>query len=135
RRGEFATITAGVSYSGGQVLPGNLALTGDHKMIAKRLLADHNVNRLAAFQSEALAAYFPKPYDSMCESLDVLHEHDPSLKPNFKTSAYPTITFNLGPRTVCNPHRNYSNYPSITCAITALGTFDPAEGGELVLYD
>ncbi|KAI0060295.1 hypothetical protein BV25DRAFT_1828099 [Artomyces pyxidatus] len=134
RRGTFAVLTAGVSYGGGQVLPGNLVHSVARQEIVDKLLADRDVGRLAAFQSEALAAYFPKSYDDMCEALDALYEHDPDLKPNFVNSAYPTITFNLGPRTVCRRHHDYSNYPGLPYAISVLGNFDPDKGGELVLW-
>ncbi|KAI0063774.1 hypothetical protein BV25DRAFT_1801437, partial [Artomyces pyxidatus] len=134
RRGTFAVLTAGVSYGGGQVVPGNLVHSEVRQSIVDELLANADVSRLAAFQSEALAAYFPKPYNDMCEALDALYEHDKDLKANFVNSAYPTITFNLGPRTVCRAHHDYSNYPGLPCAISALGSFDPDKGGELVLW-
>lgn len=67
--------------------------------------------------------------------MKALREHQPSLRPNLSNSAYPCITFNLGPQTVCNAHNDSTNYPGVPCAITPLGTFDPDEGGELVFYD
>lgn len=47
----------------------------------------------------------------------------------------PSAAFNLGPRTVCTPHRDAKNLSFGICCITALGSFDPATGGHLVLEE
>ena len=44
-------------------------------------------------------------------------------------------TYNLGPRVVCFPHVNFTNFPFGLCAITAIGDFNPSKGGHLVLWD
>lgn len=47
----------------------------------------------------------------------------------------PSAAFNLGPRTVCTPHRDAKNLSFGICCITALGSFDPTTGGHLVLEE
>ncbi|KAI0059964.1 hypothetical protein BV25DRAFT_1808086 [Artomyces pyxidatus] len=135
RRGRFTAVASGVSYGGGQTRPGNLCHSETTAAALQELLDDSGVQRIAGFQSEALAAYFPRPYADMCDALAALHEEQPELVANFKRSAYPTATFNLGPTTVCLDHRDGANYPSLPCAITALGNFDADLGGHLYLWD
>ncbi|KAH9908236.1 uncharacterized protein BXZ73DRAFT_56830 [Epithele typhae] len=56
----------------------------------------------------------------------------PSLKPNFAgASLYPACTANLGPHTVCLDHLDSMNYPGCPCVITAIGDFNPDQGGQL----
>lgn len=43
--------------------------------------------------------------------------------------------FNLGPATVCDPHRDGANLSFGICSITALGHFDSERGGHLVLEE
>ena len=47
----------------------------------------------------------------------------------------PAAAYNLGPATVCRPHRDSANLAFGICAITALGRFDPKKGGHLVLRE
>ena len=67
--------------------------------------------------------------------MKAVHESDKTLEFNFRNSEYPLCTFNLGPRTACVAHRDVTNYPSVPCAVTALGSFDHKTGGHFVLYD
>jgi hypothetical protein len=52
-----------------------------------------------------------------------------------KLSVFPCRSFNLGPQTVSLPHRDTANLAHGWCSITALGRFDPKQGGHLVLWD
>ncbi|KAI0059810.1 hypothetical protein BV25DRAFT_1808394 [Artomyces pyxidatus] len=135
RRGQYTAVACGVSYGGGQTRPGNLRQSATSKAMLHKLLSDADVGRIAGWQSEALAAYFPKPYGDMCNALGALHRQQPELIANFKNSAYPTATFNLGPKTICLDHRDSANFPSLPCAITALGDFNADLGGHLYLWD
>jgi hypothetical protein len=47
----------------------------------------------------------------------------------------PAAAYNLGPATVCRPHRDSANLSFGICAITALGCFNPKAGGHLVLRE
>lgn len=56
------------------------------------------------------------------------------LRQNFKNSIFTAVTLNCGPGTECLEHVDYNNAANVFCAITALGQFDPATSGHLVLY-
>ncbi|KAI0061575.1 hypothetical protein BV25DRAFT_1805623, partial [Artomyces pyxidatus] len=78
--------------------------------------------------------YFPKVFHYMRQHVDPLYARY-GIQRNFKSSAYPTATANLGPSTVCFRHHDGMNHPGTPCVITPLGNFDPKRGGHLVLYD
>jgi hypothetical protein len=67
-------------------------------------------------------------------SLSALFDSDPSL-PRWFRSAFGSVSFNMGPETVCWPHTDDRNLAFGWCAITALGNFNPDRGGHLVLWD
>lgn len=54
---------------------------------------------------------------------------------NFFRSVFPCCTINLGDQVCCYKHRDVLNCPFGWCAITALGKFDAAKGGHLILWD
>ncbi|TFY75626.1 hypothetical protein EWM64_g8386 [Hericium alpestre] len=134
-RGNFGAVNVGMSAGGGSKGPHNFTHKGHHAAMVDGLLQDRDVRRIAQFQSEALASYFPKVYAEVKESMDTVSHDHPNLKRNFPGSVYPTITFNLGPRSICREHKDASNAPGVPCAITALGSFDPDKGGEIYLSD
>ncbi|KAI0048643.1 hypothetical protein FA95DRAFT_1490504, partial [Auriscalpium vulgare] len=135
RRGDYTAATFGVSYGGGQTRPGNLCMSDDHERMANEFREDEDLRRVAGHQSNGLASYSPIPYRFMCENLEQLYASRPDLKNNFPNSAYPCATANLGPGTVCNAHNDLSNFPSIACAITPFGPYDPDKGGHIFLCD
>jgi hypothetical protein len=81
-------------------------------------------------------AYAPRLYTYYMETIDSLISHYPnSIKRNYPGAAFAAMAFNLGPRTISFPHRDFANLSWGWCAITALGDFDPDEGGHLILWD
>ncbi|KAJ7745310.1 hypothetical protein B0H16DRAFT_1462826 [Mycena metata] len=50
-------------------------------------------------------------------------------------SVFASATFNLGPHAWIFKHRDFLNLPFGWCPVTALGDFDPTQGGHLVLWD
>jgi hypothetical protein len=64
-----------------------------------------------------------------------MEEWGPHLRWNFADSVFAACTFNFGPRTVTCPHLDFANLAWGWCAITSLGSFDPDEGGHLILWD
>jgi hypothetical protein len=64
-----------------------------------------------------------------------LVEKQPNLKWNFRNSVFAAATFNLGPAAVTYGHTDNGNFASGMCSITALGDYDPTQGGHLVLFD
>ncbi|KAI0038468.1 hypothetical protein FA95DRAFT_1467669, partial [Auriscalpium vulgare] len=136
RRGVYTCLAVGVSHGGGSKAPHNYSRGSPARAaLVQRLLDDPDVQRLAGFACGALAAYYPKAYQDMCEALACLYERQPELAPNFCNSAYPMATFNLGPETVTFEHNDCKNYPSLPCSITALGDFDADKGGQIYLSD
>ncbi|KAI0047168.1 hypothetical protein FA95DRAFT_1492950, partial [Auriscalpium vulgare] len=135
RRGKYAALSFGNSYGGGATVPGELCQTEEQALLVAILRASTDLQRVAGFQSDGLASYVPKGYEHMVEGLNSLYERYPSMRPNFRTSAYPAATANLGPDTTTLPHKDDGNYPSLACAITALGGFDHKRGGHIVLTD
>ncbi|KAF4618036.1 hypothetical protein D9613_012855 [Agrocybe pediades] len=136
RRGVFSAIPSGVSYGGGQRVPGNLVLTKGQQTIVDRLINNKNIRRIAGFQSACLGLYFPKIYADYEANLSRLYRLRPTLRPNFSNfSIFPACTFNLGPGTSTFDHVDSANVAYGICAITALGSYDYTLGGHLVLFD
>jgi len=84
--------------------------------------------------SAVFGTWAPKLYAYYDKNLGKLLKEDPSLKRSFP-SVFPAATYNLGPRTVCVPHRDLANLPFGYCAITALGNYNPETGGHIVLWE
>ncbi|KAJ6538602.1 hypothetical protein B0H10DRAFT_2170735 [Mycena sp. CBHHK59/15] len=121
RRGTFFPLTDGVSFSGGQKRPGNLAHSRLRRCIIRRLLANLSIRRWAGFQSSALATYAPKLYRYYCTILKALFDHHPGLVHTFSNSVFPAVTFNLGPDALSFNHRDHLNLRHGLCAITSAG--------------
>jgi len=83
----------------------------------------------------AFAWWAPELFQHYAGHLALLFSHHPTLEKKIKNSIWPAATFNLGPRTVCVQHRDAANLAYGWCAITALGNFNPASGGHLILWD
>ena len=84
---------------------------------------------------ETFRTYFPDTHAYYVDSLSKLYCQFPTLKRPYEKSIMPAAAFNLGPATVCRPHRDSANLSFGICAITALGTYDPMTGGHLVLEE
>ena len=82
-----------------------------------------------------MACQAPKLYDYYLEHLALLHKQHPHLRRLFPSSVFAAASFNFGPRTACYRHKDSANLPFGLCAVTALGSFDPTQGGHLVLWD
>jgi len=68
------------------------------------------------------------------EKLGLLMEHDPNLRKPFK-SIFPAATYNLGSRTVCAPHLDFTNLPFELSVIIAMGDYDPKMMRHLILWE
>ncbi|KAI9068915.1 hypothetical protein FKP32DRAFT_1587310 [Trametes sanguinea] len=135
RRGDFATLAQGFSFGGGQTAPGNIR----NKPVNARALAElcqhPAMLRIAGFGNDMLATYAPRVYQNMKAKLGALMRRYPSLRRPFANSLYPAASFNFGPETVCLEHTDAQNDPCNWCHITALGDYNPDQGGHLVLFD
>lgn len=85
---------------------------------------------LALFQT-----WFPAHYESYKDCLATLMASDPELKMPSSSSIFPAMTFNLGPHSVCWPHRDQLNLIWGICLDWILGHFDPSKGGHLILHE
>jgi hypothetical protein len=67
--------------------------------------------------------------------MNKLRESNPDLCPITEDTVFAACTVNFGPRVKTKVHKDVKNLPWGWCAITALGTFNPDEGGHLILWD
>ncbi|KAJ7066854.1 hypothetical protein B0H15DRAFT_794250 [Mycena belliarum] len=138
RRGAFASVSYGISYGGGQQVPGNLTHTPAVSKIMEVLFEMQCFSRIAGFANGIFKAWNPAVHALYTLTLDALtYDHNPALKRNFPAtfSAFAAATLNFGPVTVTYPHIDALNLAWGWCAITALGNFNPDVGGHLVLWD
>ena len=63
RHGPFPTLAAGVSFSGGQVIPGNLAHNQANRKVLQKLLCHPSFIHISNFANRAFATWFLKMYD------------------------------------------------------------------------
>ncbi|KAH6880232.1 hypothetical protein BKA70DRAFT_1239023 [Coprinopsis sp. MPI-PUGE-AT-0042] len=134
-RGAFVAKQTGYSHGGGRTEPGPFDNAKPDRDALARITQDAGFHRLAGFMSLAFKKWSPKIYHYYRTCMALLEQHDPSLRRPFLGSVYPAATFNFGPRTTCVPHIDHANLPFGWCAISSLGTFDPAQGGHLVLKE
>ncbi|TFK58114.1 hypothetical protein BDN72DRAFT_748952, partial [Pluteus cervinus] len=134
RRGNYVTMTGGVSFGGGQTQPRNLSMSPTEQRLVDAALEDRDVRRVMGFQSSVFQFFAPRLFRQIEDSLNQLYIHYPQLKRNFIRSVYPAISFNCGPQTTTKPHVDHGNAPNSFCAITALGNFNPDNGGHLILF-
>ncbi|KAH0833791.1 hypothetical protein J3R83DRAFT_10938 [Lanmaoa asiatica] len=134
-RGEFHAILVGFSHGGGTERPTETSTASVYARARKTLTKHPAVVRLAGFQNrECHSIYRNAVFMRNTRSIQDITQHDPSLWFPF-VNTFPSSAFNLGPQTVCKPHKDFRNLSFGLCAITALGSFDPVKGGHLVLEE
>ncbi|KAJ7088354.1 hypothetical protein B0H15DRAFT_780823 [Mycena belliarum] len=138
RRGTFTSASYGISFGGGQQIPGNLKQSPATTHVINMLFLMQCFIRIAGFGNGLFKAWNPEVHAFYEFTLDALtNQYNPNLRRNFqqKVSAFAAATLNFGPSTVTLPHIDCLNLAWGWCAITALGLFDPDLGGHLVLWD
>ena len=93
-----------------------------------------NVENKTYHYTAAFSLWVPKLHNYYQMQIGKAIKHNPSLNRPF-SSVFTAATYNLGPQTVCLPHRDEANLSYGMCVITALGNFDPCKGGHLVTED
>ncbi|KAI0039143.1 hypothetical protein FA95DRAFT_1456579, partial [Auriscalpium vulgare] len=135
-RGQYPIMRAGFSFGGGPKEPYNVKqATVTQGRQRNRLLQHRGLRRFAEFQSSALSLHRPKLFLHVDDVVAGAMAQDASLTKAFEGSVFPTATFNFGPQAQTKPHRDNKNIPYGWCAITALGNFDHAKGGHLILWE
>ncbi|KAF8224354.1 hypothetical protein L208DRAFT_1311947 [Tricholoma matsutake] len=134
-RGSFPALAAGVSFGGGQVIPGNLAHNRVNRRVLQKLLSYPSFVCISKFANGRFAAWFPKLYKYYHETLGALYEQDEGLKCLFLDSVWAAISFNFGPATWCYRHMDWGNLAFGVCIITNVGKFDSTCGSHLILWE
>ena len=75
----------------------------------------------------------PKMWRDCATKLATLYAAAPSLKPPFPKGVYSACTINFPPNTACRYHVDHANRAGGWCSVYAGGTYNPDEGGHLVL--
>ncbi|KAL0563717.1 hypothetical protein V5O48_018346 [Marasmius crinis-equi] len=133
-RGEgFPNPGYGISFGQGQQQPTRMKSTRFKLM--EEFISDVDVQRVASFQSAGYALWYPRNYNEFRRHQSELLDKLPHLKRNFENSVFSAITINFGPQTCTHIHLDSMNVPDGCCAVTAGGSYDPKQGGHLILWD
>ncbi|KAG6379540.1 hypothetical protein JVT61DRAFT_10039 [Boletus reticuloceps] len=135
QQGNFTSLSFGVSYGEGQQAPGNLAHGECNGAVIRDIMQTKAVQRAAGFMNSCFAGYAPKLYEEYHSNLSLLFAQYPHLERIFSNSIFPTATFNCGPRVVSLDRVDNTNIPVGFCAVFACGSYDPVQGGHLILFD
>ncbi|KAG6892783.1 hypothetical protein C0992_012538 [Termitomyces sp. T32_za158] len=142
RRGNYAALSSGVSYGGGQQQPSTFKQSETTAAVIMILNSSTPFYRLAGFSSSVFSTWAPKLYDYYVDRLGAIflndstsHPENPALHRNFPNSVFPSATYNLGPATVCFKHTDAANLAFGWCSVTALGRYNPKQGGHIVLWE
>ncbi|KAJ7349399.1 hypothetical protein DFH08DRAFT_914214 [Mycena albidolilacea] len=115
--------------------PGELQQNLTNTQITDDLMAHKFFKRIVGFTNVLFFMWSPSLYALYESTRAAMEEWGPHLRWNFADSVFAACTFNFGPRTVTCPHLDFANLAWGWCAITSLGSFDPDEGGHLILWD
>ncbi|KAF7967033.1 hypothetical protein HWV62_36025 [Athelia sp. TMB] len=151
RRGHFKTHTFGVAMGNGSTAPHLLHQSDDDIKLHARFVSE----------VESYVAHFTGPYgaaplpivsvtnlNSASAKLwmpDLMQQYselqlellgiNSMLTAVFPGSPFNACTINMGPQTVCLPHRDYWNLAYGTCPIGVLGPFNHRTGGQMILHE
>ncbi|KAJ7595887.1 hypothetical protein C8J56DRAFT_775540 [Mycena floridula] len=133
RQGDYETHGMGISFSGGQMIPGNISNTDNNKDVLDNLKENWAIRRLAQWTDQMVESYFPSFHNLYHNILDVVVENDTGLIRNFDDACFAGAHINCGRHTVTALHCDYKNFG--ICPVISLGDFNPDNGGHLVLWD
>lgn len=83
--------------------------------------------------ADTFKVFAPDLYKFYKARMDEILERDKQLKAPFQNTVFACTAFNFGPKAISTPHRDQLNLAFGWCSITALGDFNHASGGHLVL--
>ncbi|KAL0572916.1 hypothetical protein V5O48_009049 [Marasmius crinis-equi] len=135
-RGDFPAQAVGVSYGTGQPHPMRRR-NNKYSGMVEGLLGTPGARRIASYQSASYSRWSPDNYARYSDAKEYIKTHPTTRgeRWNFERSVFAATTINFGPQTRTFKHRDVQNAPFGWCAVTALGRFDSALGGHLVLWD
>ncbi|TRM56482.1 hypothetical protein BD626DRAFT_519351 [Schizophyllum amplum] len=135
RRGNLGAINFGIAFGRGQQEPGNLRVDPHNDAIIRAAIREPCFERLTGHCDSVMKAGWQGMHDLYEYTLDHLLAECPWLLRNFKHSVMACSTFNFGPRSVSNPHRDTQNLAFGLCMVHAQGKYNPDYYGQLALWD
>ncbi|KAF9028131.1 hypothetical protein BDZ89DRAFT_951577 [Hymenopellis radicata] len=135
KRGRFPAPAVGVSHGGGELAPGNRALSAGVKTFMHGLLHNHCFIRLAGWVGRTFETHNAPMYHAYSSTLTSLTSALPHLRRNYSNNPFACMTVNCGGRAICEPHGDFANKPDGWCAVSPFGPFDHSKGGHIVLWD
>ncbi|KAJ7813554.1 hypothetical protein B0H13DRAFT_2684419 [Mycena leptocephala] len=134
RRGNYFTLSDGVTRGPGQQKPGNLAHSSKaYRRLLELVISNYASRRIVGFLSSGLARYLPKLYDFYRTTLKGIFDRHPELKQLFDNSVFPAATWNLGPQVVTDDHVDELNLPHGMCGVFNAGDHKHKRGGHMFL--
>ncbi|KAK7024193.1 hypothetical protein VNI00_016501 [Paramarasmius palmivorus] len=103
--------------------------------VLARLIGKEGVQRMASYHNAAFSLWAPRLYAKYEDTMDKMYRHNPSLPRNFTDGVFSAATFNFSGRIWTYKHRDFFNWAFGWCFVTALGRFDPARGGQMILWE
>ncbi|KAJ2921681.1 hypothetical protein H1R20_g15413, partial [Candolleomyces eurysporus] len=134
-RGDFRTVSTGISHRGGQTEPRNLNHTPSNALILAELGQSKAIQCIATWQNNCYKQWMPRLAEKSEESLDRLLEWKPALQRTFSDTVFASTTYNFGPNVVCDFHYDHLNWAPGICAVTSGGSYDFKKGGHMVLKE
>ncbi|KAJ7605330.1 hypothetical protein FB45DRAFT_767179, partial [Roridomyces roridus] len=132
----FPSETAGMGFGGGRKEPGNVkATSAKNGRAMDKMLGNVAIGRMCTFPIGPFKSLCYPIYSAYHRNKRSLLARQPGLRGVFPKSPFASITVNLGPFSVSPPHADQGNKADGMCCITALGEYDPDQGGHLVLWD
>ncbi|KAF7969180.1 hypothetical protein HWV62_28009 [Athelia sp. TMB] len=133
RRGHFKTHSFGLAMGNGSKMPHRLDQgEGEGKLHADFL---KEVEGYVRHFTASAKLWMPKLMQHYSDLQVELMGINSLLTAVFPGSPFCALTINMGPQTVCLPHRDYWNLAYGTCPIGVLGSFNHRTGGQLILHE
>ncbi|KAJ8073037.1 hypothetical protein PM082_019905 [Marasmius tenuissimus] len=133
RRGDYDNIRTGVSYGGGQTEPGNLVNSKHNEEILQVLRDSEAIQQVAGYADYLMKTYFRDLHTLYTNVQEKLQVDNPELVQNFARCCFAACTFNFG-QAVTRRHTDYLNLLFGLCAVLPVGSYNPEEGGHLILW-
>ncbi|KAK0435336.1 uncharacterized protein EV420DRAFT_1653282 [Desarmillaria tabescens] len=135
RRGRYSALSAIFQITYLQH-PQNLHHEGAAALCPRHPPQPHCLHTPSGICLQAHLPRGPRPsFNTMPNTSRPFSSVTDSLILNFANSIFCACTFNFGPKTATFEHTDSGNLPFGWCSVTALGRFNPKQGGHLILWD